>query len=72
MFAVGNGAKKQALDELEQMGTNLITINAGKVKNVMERKDSSDKVTTLRMKDSEIIRERCAMVKEVVPSLSAA
>lgn len=70
MFAVGNGARKQALDELEQMGTNLITINAGKVKNVMERKDSSDKVTTLRMKDSEIIRERCAMVKEVVPSLS--
>lgn len=70
MFAVGNGARKQALDELEQMGTNLITINAGKVSNVMERKDSSDKVTTLRMKDGEIIREGCALVKEVVPSLS--
>jgi putative ABC transport system permease protein len=70
MFAVGNGARKQALDELEQMGTNLITINAGKVRNVMERKDSSDKVTTLRMKDVEIIRERSVLVKEVVPSIS--
>jgi putative ABC transport system permease protein len=70
MFAVGNGARKQALDDLEQMGTNLITINAGKVRNVMQRKDSSDKVTTLSMKDTEIIRERCAMVKDVVPSLS--
>jgi putative ABC transport system permease protein len=70
MFAVGNGARKQALDDLEQMGTNLITINAGKVRNVMERKDSSDKVTTLRMKDADIIRERCAMVKYAVPSLS--
>jgi putative ABC transport system permease protein len=70
MFAVGNGARKEALDALEQMGTNLITINAGKITNVMERKDSSDQITTLRMKDCEIIRERCALVTKVVPSLS--
>ena len=69
MVAVGNGAKKKTLSQLEQMGTNLITVNAGKVKKVMERKQKTDLVTTLKMKDCEIILNSCTSVKEAVPSL---
>ena len=70
MAAIGNGAKDEAVSQLEQMGTNLITVNAGKVRNVMERRDKSDRVTTLRMKDCEVIVTLCPSVKEVVPSVA--
>jgi len=70
MVAIGNGAKKKALSQLEQMGTNLITVNAGKVKKVMERRQKIDLVTTLNMKDCEAILRNCPSVAKVVPSLS--
>lgn len=70
MVAVGNGAKKAAISQLEQMGTNLITVNAGKIKKVMERKQNTDLVTSLRLKDCEVIMNGCQSAKEVVPSLS--
>jgi putative ABC transport system permease protein len=70
MVAVGNGAKKETISQLEQLGTNLITVNAGKIKNVMERRQKTDFMTTLRMKDCEIILNSCPSVKEAVPSLS--
>jgi putative ABC transport system permease protein len=70
MTAIGNGAKMETVRQLEKMGTNLMIINAGKVKNVMQRRQKSDLITTLRMKDCEIIRNECPSVKEVVPSLS--
>jgi putative ABC transport system permease protein len=70
MTAIGNGARIQAVSQLEQMGTNLITINAGKVSDVIARREKTDRITTLRMKDCEIIASRCPSVREVVPSLS--
>lgn len=70
MVAIGNGAKKETINQLDQMGTNLITVNAGKIKNVMQRRQNRDLVTTLKMKDCEIILSRCPSVKEVVPSLN--
>ena len=70
MVAIGNGAKKAAISQLEQMGTNLITINAGKVKKVMERRQNTDMVTSLRLKDCEGIRNACLSAKEIVPSIS--
>lgn len=69
MAAIGNGAKIATVSQLEQMGTNLITVNSGKVRNVMERKDKTDRVTTLKLKDCEAILDQCSSVKEVVPSL---
>lgn len=68
MVSIGKGAKEQAVSQLENMGTNLIVVNAGKVKKVMERRQKSDLMTTLRIKDAEAIRERCPSIKEVVPS----
>ena len=69
MVSIGNGAKKAAIDQLEKTGTNLIVINAGKVKKVMQRRDKTDLVTTLRMKDCDAIVEGCQLIKEAVPSL---
>ena len=69
MVAVGNGAKKETISQLEELGTNLITINAGKVKKVMKRKQKSDLVATLRMNDCETILSECLSVKEAVPSM---
>ncbi|HEY4785172.1 MAG TPA: ABC transporter permease [Bacteroidales bacterium] len=69
MVAIGNGAREETLRQLDQMGTNLITVNAGKVKKVMERRDQTDLVTTLRMKDCEAILSGCPSVKAAVPSL---
>lgn len=69
MISIGNGAKKAAIDQLEETGTNLIVINAGKVNKVMRRRDKTDIVTTLRMRDCDAIVEGCPMIKEAVPSL---
>jgi len=69
MVAIGDGAKKETLNQLGQLGTNLITVNAGKVKNVIQRRQNTDLVTTLKMKECEVILSRCPSVKEVVPSL---
>jgi putative ABC transport system permease protein len=69
MVAIGNGAKEAAISQLEKTGTNLIVINAGKVKKVMQRRQKTDLVTTLRMKDSETILSECPSVKAAVPSL---
>lgn len=70
MYGVGEGAKKEALAQIEEMGTNLITINPGKAKNVMLRRDSTDKITTLRRKDCEVILNNCKNVKIAVPSMA--
>jgi putative ABC transport system permease protein len=69
MVAIGNGAKEAVIGQLEKTGTNLITINAGKVNKVMERRQKNDQVTTLRMKDYEAILAGCPTVKEASPSL---
>ena len=69
VVSIGNGAEKAAINQLEKTGTNLIVINAGKVKKVILRRDKTDLVTTLRMKDCDAIVDGCQLIKEVVPSL---
>ncbi|HLO59482.1 MAG TPA: ABC transporter permease [Bacteroidales bacterium] len=70
MVAWGNGAKKETIRQLEAMGTNLITINPAKITNAVKRKDSTDRITTLKLKDCDAIRTGCKRVSEVVPSVS--
>ena len=69
VVSIGNGAEKAAINQLEKTGTNLIVINAGKVKKVILRRDKTDLVTTLRMKDCEAIVDGSPFIKEAVPSL---
>ena len=70
MTAIGNGAKAETVRQFEELGTNLITVNAGKITRVMQRKDSSDRITTLRMRDCDVILDRCDGVREAVPSIA--
>lgn len=66
--AIGNGARAKVSSQIEAMGSNLITINSGKVKEVTGRKRQTTKVTTLKEKDAEAILEQCNTVKLVAPT----
>jgi len=70
MVAWGNGAKRETIRQLEAMETNLITINPGKITNTVQRRDSTDRITTLRLNDCEAIRTECNLAGEVVPSVA--
>lgn len=67
MVAVGNGARKEVLSQIESMGTDLIIINAGQVQRSAGRQQISGTVTTLRLKDAELMVENCPAVKIAVP-----
>ena len=57
MVSVGEGARSKMLSQIEAMGSNLITIDAGKVKTVIGRQRQTTNVTTLKEKDAEAIFE---------------
>ena len=57
--AFGSGANNKMLSQIEKMGSNLITIDAGKIKEVFGRKRQLNKVTTLKEKDYTAIVEKC-------------
>jgi putative ABC transport system permease protein len=53
--SVGIGARNSMLAQVETMGKNLITIDAGKVREVIGRKRQTTKVTTLKERDCDAI-----------------
>ncbi len=55
--AIGDGARKKALEPIEAMGTRVLLVSSGKVKEVFGRKRQISKVTTLKMKDVELLSE---------------
>lgn len=55
--AIGEGAKQKALKPIKAMGTNVLLVNSGKVKTVFGRKKQILNVTTLKLKDVEILSE---------------
>jgi putative ABC transport system permease protein len=57
VVAIGTGARNSMLAQIETMGKNLITIDAGKVKEVIGRKRQTTKETTLKERDCEAIVE---------------
>ena len=54
--AIGAGAQKEVLRNLENMGPNLLVVRPSRVKNLAARKSISGAVTTLRVEDYEAIR----------------
>jgi putative ABC transport system permease protein len=56
------------LSQIEAMGSNLITVDAGIVNEVIGRRRQTSKVTTLTEKDAEAIVEECASVNAVAPT----
>ena len=71
MAAVGQGSERKVIDSIRSMGTNLISITAGKVRVVAGRSRQAAVVTTLKRKDARAIRERAAdLVTLVAPAQS--
>lgn len=69
MVAIGNGAKREIDRQFAKMGINLIVINSGKVDKTFGRAQQTNRVTTLKLKDAEAIREQCRNIERVMPSI---
>ena len=67
MIAVGEGAKQEVLGKIEALGTNLVIVSAGQVKNVAGRPQVVGSVTTLDLRDARAILDECPAVARVVP-----
>ena len=70
MVSMGRGVQKRVLDMIQDMGTNLIVVNAGHITLVGGRERQSAIVTSLRPADADAIQEHCASVVDVAPETS--
>ena len=68
MVAIGEGAQRAVLKQIEDMGTNLLVVNAGRVQTFAGRRRQSGIVTNLRIRDSDAIAEECSAVSLVAPA----
>jgi putative ABC transport system permease protein len=67
MIAVGEGAKREVLGKIQALGTNLLIVSAGQVKNVAGRPQVVGSVTTLDLRDARVILDESPAVARVVP-----
>jgi len=70
MVAIGRGAQKEVLSKIEEMGTNLIVVNAGQVRSFGGRQRRIGNVTTLTLKDAKAISLECPLVILTAPAQS--
>lgn len=69
MVAIGNGAKREIDNQFAKMGINLIIINSGKVDKIFGRAQQKNRVTTLKQKDAQAIKEQCRNIEKAMPSI---
>ena len=67
MVAIGRGAQKEVLGKIEEMGTNLIVVNAGQVRTFAGRKRQTGNVITLIIRDAIAISSECPAVRLTAP-----
>jgi len=67
MVAIGRGAQKEVLGRIEDMGTNLIVVNAGQVRTFAGRQRQTGNVITLTLKDAKAILLECPSVHLITP-----
>lgn len=70
MVSVGKGAQQRILDQIRDMGANLITVSAGQTRLVAGRQRQMSIVTTLLPADAEAIAEECPAVASAAPAIS--
>lgn len=70
MLAIGQGSKKSIQAEISEMGSNMIMIHPGENMRGGVRL-SADDMQTLKVKDFEDIRQECAHVSLVSPSVNS-
>jgi putative ABC transport system permease protein len=67
MVAIGNGAQHEVLNKIESMGTNLIIVNAGQVQKNVGRQQIRGTVTSLTLRDVDMLASECPDVRVAVP-----
>jgi putative ABC transport system permease protein len=67
MLAVGEGAKREVLGKIQGLGTNILIVSAGQLKNVAGRPQLVGNVTTLDLRDARAISEECPAIARVAP-----
>jgi putative ABC transport system permease protein len=70
MVSAGQGAEKQILKRIRDMGTNLIMINAGQTRIVAGRQRQTSTVTTMELDDAEALATQCPSVQLSAPAIS--
>lgn len=68
IVSVGKGAEKRILDQIRDMGTNLITVSAGQTRLVAGRQRQMTIVVTLLPADAEAIAKECPSVVAAAPA----
>lgn len=68
MVSIGEGAQRTVLHQIESMGSNLLVVNSGKLTNIVGRMRQTGRVTTLKLKDWESIRDQCPSVQSAAPA----
>jgi len=68
IVSLGEGAQRKMLSQIESMGSNVITVDAGLVKEVTGRKRQANKTITLKEKDVEAIVEACPSITAIAPT----
>jgi putative ABC transport system permease protein len=68
IVSAGKGAEKRILDQIRDMGTNLITVSAGQTSLVAGRQRQMTIVTTLLPTDAEAIGKECPSVAAAAPA----
>ena len=70
MVSAGRGAEKQILDRIQDMGTNLVIVSAGRTFIIAGRQRQMDIVRTLSVTDAQAIAKECSSVALTTPAVS--
>ena len=70
MVAVGEGAKREVLEQIDRFGTNMLVVSPAEAVPVPGRALQVGRATTLRVSDSEAIAASCAAVVKSAPARS--
>lgn len=68
MVAIGDGAQRQVLSKIQEMGTDLVIVTAGQVKVIAGRQRQTGNVTTLTMRDVKTIKDEARNIEAVAPA----
>lgn len=71
IVSAGKGAEKRIVDQIRDMGTNLITVSAGQTSLVAGRQRQMTIVVTLLPADAEAIAKECPSVAAAAPATSS-
>jgi putative ABC transport system permease protein len=67
MVALGQGVQREVLSVIDEMGTDLLVVSAGRARTSVAREQAAGTVKTLVQTDAEAVFETCASVRAVAP-----